>query len=83
MHLKNHSNEYVAALGDSLFEKTPKTVFAALAVSLAMLRGDDDGNEFDPEAAAPFLLREWWALYRAGIIPQKPTLPEPEKKSEI
>jgi len=72
MNLKNRSNGYVESLEPGTFDKIPKTVFAAIAVSFAIMRGDDEGNEVGPEAATPFILREWWALYHAGIVDQRP-----------
>lgn len=59
-------NEYQSSIGD-LFEKTPKSVFAALAVSFAARL-----NEDNIDSARAFLISEWSALHVAGIIPQKP-----------
>lgn len=66
MHLKNLSNIYVNALESRLFDKTPKTVFAAIAVSYASRAGDY------LDLATDNILREWTALYDNGIVKQKP-----------
>ena len=65
MHLKYHDNDYALALGE-LYDKTPKAVFAAVAVS-ALTSGGDKLN-----MAKPYLLREWRILHENGIVPQKP-----------
>lgn len=70
MNLKNHSNEYCRQL--THFDKVPKTVLAAIAVS-ALTCGGDQIDKADER-----VMGEWWALYRAGIVPQKPFGPEPE-----
>lgn len=57
-------NEYLGPL-DS-FEKTPKAVYAAIAVSFANRFG------IDLKEANAAINEEWQALYEAGIIPQKP-----------
>ena len=71
MNLKNKPNEYQAALGQT-FESTPKAVLGAIVASLLSCGGE---RLEDAELA---LIKEWWILYRAGIVPQKPTRPEPE-----
>lgn len=63
-------NEYAAELG-ALYQAAPKAVLAAIAVSFATTGGDYI------ERAHAAVLREWWALYRAGIVPQKPSEAEP------
>lgn len=65
-HLKNHGNEYAAQL-DELFERIPKSVFAAIAVSYATTGGDW------LERAKMNVCREWRILHEQGIVPQKPT----------
>lgn len=67
------TNEYAGELG-KLYAQTPKAVFAAIAVS-ALTTGGDWLDE-----AQPRILKEWYALYRAGIVPQKPPAPEPPDK---
>lgn len=64
-------NEYADELGGAFYEQTPKAVFAAVAVSVLTIGGDylDDAKNR--------VLKEWWVLYRAGIVPQKPHLSEP------
>lgn len=58
-------NEYVGTLG-TLYSKTPKAVFAAIAVSTLTCGGD----ELDKARAR--LLEEWRILHQAGIVPQAP-----------
>jgi hypothetical protein len=62
-------NEYAAAVDG--YNRIPKAVFAAIAVS-SLTQGGDYLVETNDR-----LLREWWALYSAGIVPQKPNKPEP------
>jgi hypothetical protein len=57
------TNEYVEVLGD-LYDKTPKAVLAAIAVS-ALTNGGDELDE-----AQARLLAEWGALHANGIVPQ-------------
>lgn len=57
-------NEYQRSISRELFERTPKAVFAALAISYYLNNGVQD-----IDAA---LLEEWKILYKQGIIPQKP-----------
>lgn len=69
MALGDLSNDYFkqaeAALGD---RKTPKTVYAALAYSIALRLCEDDH-----ERAKQMLREEWRALHAAGLVPQKPS----------
>ena len=67
MKTNNTNNDYARALGD-LFDKTPKTVLAAIAVSALTT-----GGERIAEARAE-VLREWLVLYQNGIVPQRPPL---------
>ena len=61
------SNEYVEnALSGDFYEKTPKAVFAALAVSLILAQ---DENFCTVEKR---LKDEWEILFENGIVPQKP-----------
>lgn len=60
------SNEYVSTLGRD-FTETPKTVYAAIALSFAMRLTGDDWN-----AAKALLANEWETLHANGILPQKP-----------
>ena len=62
--LKLH-NSYAGSIPD--YSSTPKSVFAALAYSLA-LRLNNDNHE----AALETLRGEWSALHTAGIVPQHP-----------
>lgn len=70
------SNEYQWALSQKVFDKTPKSVFAAIAVSTLTSGGDY------LEHAEPRLLEEWWILYENGIVPQKPLFKRPEPVEE-
>lgn len=58
-------NGYAASL--PTYSDTPKSVLAAIALSLAMRLNDDNA-----EAAVIEIYTEWAALHRAGIVPQKP-----------
>lgn len=49
------------------YRETPKAVFAAVALSLAMRLCDDD-----PREAADLIDREWATLHANGVVPQKP-----------
>ena len=64
-------NVYADSVGPKFYAQCPKAVFAAIAVS-ALTAGGDKLNE-----AGRRVLKEWWALYHAGIVPQKPTITEP------
>jgi hypothetical protein len=68
MALGDLTNDYHAVAQEALGEKTPKTVFSALAFSLAMRLSGDNA-----EQAAELLRSEWRALHAAGIVPQKPS----------
>lgn len=59
------SNNYALTLGD-LYARTPKAVFAAIAVSALT-----SGGDYISEARAR-LLEEWKILHDNGIVPQKP-----------
>lgn len=63
-------NQYADAVGD-LYKRTPKAVWAALAVSYACMRGDGD-TEVYPEDTPRFLIEEWRTLYEQGLVPQAP-----------
>jgi hypothetical protein len=61
-------NNYAAVLGD-LYERTPKEVLAAIAVSLLYARGNDDGDFSD----IPHRLRhEWHVLHDNEIVLHRP-----------
>jgi hypothetical protein len=57
------TNEYAGFLGN-VYDRTPKAVFAALAVSFAMRSG--------LTGTASECLDEWRVLHENGIVPQKP-----------
>lgn len=60
-------NEYQKQISEELYKKTPKAVFAAIAVSYLV--------NFDTEFADNVdggILQEWELLYMNGIVPQKP-----------
>lgn len=65
-HLKNHTNEYADALDRGVFDAIPKSVFAAIAVSLATT-----GGERLDEATA-LIVQEWKILHENKIVPQAP-----------
>jgi len=65
-HLGNLRNEYQDLLGAD-FDKTPKSVYAALAVSLAMRLNPESNAD-----ALKMLRDEWATLHANGIVPQKP-----------
>lgn len=60
-------NDYQKLISRELFEKTPKSVFAALAVSM-FLNDRNYGFEQVDEA----IISEWKVLYEQMILPQKP-----------
>ena len=64
MNVTNLFNEYARLL--PYYDRIPKTVLAAIAVSYAS-RGGDCLHE-----AAANVAREWATLYQNGIVPQKP-----------
>ncbi len=64
--VQKKQNEYMNVLPRDFYANCPKSVFAAIAVSLATVGGD-----YLDEAAAR-ILAEWRALYEAGIVEQKP-----------
>ena len=68
MNLKNKSNGYVDAMGKDIFEKCPKTVLAAIAVSALTLGGDEIQH------ARKRILNEWKCLFNSNIITQKPPI---------
>ncbi len=72
MHLNARTNEYQEVLG-KVFDKAPKAVIAAIAVSALTTGGD-----FLSEASARFI-EEWWALYEAHVVPQRPPFPRVAK----
>lgn len=73
-HLKNKLNEYATLSGDDLFEKAPKSVWAALAVSFASRNAGPDGESLDGVDVRRALLDEWKILHEQGIVPQKPNV---------
>lgn len=70
MHAKNLPNEYQMHLGD-LFDRAPKAVLAAVAVSALTV-----GGGYLDQARAR-VLEEWWALYEAHVVAQRPPFPRP------
>jgi hypothetical protein len=71
MSINKLHNEYAAEVGGDVFEKCPKAVFAAIAVSALTLGGDY------LEETRQRVIAEWWALHDNGIVPQKPPFPRP------
>lgn len=68
------SNHYARYFG-KLYASTPKSVFAAVALSLAYIDVEEKGF---PEAVEQFLF-EWRCLHENGIVPQKPPVPKAAK----
>lgn len=64
-HLKNHTNEYQGQLVAGLFDHTPKSVLAAIAISALTCGGDQ------LEQATSRLVTEWHVLHLNGIVPQQ------------
>lgn len=60
-------NSYQQEINSSFYEKCPKAVFAALAVSYMVNHGIVSFEEVTGE-----MLSEWNNLYEQGIVPQKP-----------
>ena len=67
------TNDYVMGLNPGIFDKCPKAVFAAMAISALTSGGENI------EIASNAVLDEWWCLFACGIVPQKPPLPRPEE----
>lgn len=75
--MPKRGNEYMSACGPGFYTDTPKAVWAALAVALAVRLGgiteegeDAPADEF--AAAAALIREEWRALHAIGIVPQAP-----------
>lgn len=66
-HLGTTWNEYAKALGLPLFDDIPKTVLAAIAVSVLTTGGEQ------LDQAAALVCREWQVLYDNGIVTQRPS----------
>jgi hypothetical protein len=64
-------NGYACSVEQDTYEQTPKAVWAAIAVS-ALTTGGDFIEHADRRVR-----REWWVLYRNGIVPQKPPFADP------
>lgn len=67
-------NEYADQVIE-IYGSCPKAVFAAVAVSALTTGGDK------LEQAADLFMDEWWALYDAQIVPQKPCFPRRDNVS--
>ena len=65
MRLNNLPNEYMSGFPD--FDRTPKSVIAAIAVSFAALQSD---GYF--EKAKELIRQEWFFLHQGRVVPQKP-----------
>ena len=65
MRLNNLPNEYMSGFPD--FDRTPKSVIAAIAVSFAALQSDGDF-----EKAKELIRQEWFLLHQGRVVPQKP-----------
>ncbi len=73
MALNKLYNEYADALGAKFYDRTPKAVFAAIAVS-ALAKGADGllARDWPTSEVQALVLREWAVLHENGIVPQKP-----------
>ncbi len=60
-------------------EDVPKSVWAAVAISLAS-RLQPSGCDGPLEECAAICFEEWWTLYHNGIVEQKPPFPLSELK---
>lgn len=58
-------NEYSKIMPLRVLEDTPKTVFAAIAISFALRLNEDNF-----EQALSEIITEWQALNNTGIVPQ-------------
>lgn len=74
--IKKIHNEYAEQVGGDLFEKCPKAVFAAIAVSSLTMGGDQ------LDEARNRVIEEWWILYENDIVPQKPPFPKPKPDTD-
>jgi hypothetical protein len=70
MHLNFKSNEYADLINNDLYDKLPKTVLAAIAVSFIIRL---EGNIIDDIDG--YLLDEWKTLYQNKIVLQRPVKP--------
>lgn len=64
-HSSNVLNAYAVAYPD--YDRTPKAVLAAVAISLAMRLSEDD-----PQRAVALCRDEWRVLHIAKIVRQRP-----------
>lgn len=65
-------NEYVWHGLPTDYDRTPKAVYAAIAVSFAMILQGEGSDEERLALAADFIQDEWGKLHAAGVIPQRP-----------
>ena len=61
-------NDYMTMFEGKVYERTPKSVFAAVCASLLSTGGERR------EDAQPGFLEEWRILHEQGIVPQKPCI---------
>ena len=60
-------NDYQKLIDSSLYQKTPKAVFAAIVVSLFL-----NHQNVNAEKVNEIFIAEWETLHKQGLIPQKP-----------
>lgn len=60
-------NKYLSWLEEGCYERIPKAVWAAIAIS--RLSG---GGDFLDETITELVLEEWACLHKSGIVPQAP-----------
>lgn len=67
----NQTDSYSASLG-TLYQRIPKAVLAALAVSLTLRTLDPEPLALDDPRITTALLEEWRILHANGIVPHIP-----------
>lgn len=67
MPVNKTKNSYQSQLDPAFYERCPKAVFAAIAVSFVVNLKGQTFHKLESE-----LYLEWLTLYRQGIVPQKP-----------
>jgi hypothetical protein len=59
------------------FDRIPKSVLAAVLVSIVSTGGEHI------DKAWPAILKEWWALYQAELVTQRPPESEPDDSYSV
>lgn len=71
MNRRANRNEYQETLG-LVFDKMPKAVLAAVAISFLKRLGGGEHDTETPAAIQASIIAEWDILHTNGIVPQKP-----------